>query len=495
MASVNPDSNGRYRVQYMDNKGDRKTIRLGTRERKNAQTTARHIEALLEASNFSQPLRRETAVWLDGIGDDLRGKLVAAGLIQGAKPALLLGAFLDEYISQRESEVEPGTMLVIKQAKRWLLDFFKPTKPLAEITAADADEYKAYLTKGRVRNSKAKKPRARATVHKWCRYAREFFQAAVRKEFIAKNPFEHIKGGVVGDPSRRMFIPAEDVLRVIDQVPDTEFKLIIALGRFCGLRIPTEAQALTWADVNWLESMMTIRSSKTARHASGVRLVPIFPEVLVHLQAQRDQAKEGAVSVLTKYRDKTVNLRTSLERYTVAAGLVKWPKPWQNMRVSCARELSDAFPSHVCNAWMGHTERIANAYYRAVSQDHIAKAITFRAGAKTDATPVQNQAQQLPADSCKEEQKLTEILVVCDVMQPDAIASETLQRENMGVTGIEDLSKLSGNTQFFNQGGAKSDVLRLTDALLVQIVQRWPSLAGDVKHTIRELIEPPHAGK
>lgn len=68
------------------------------------------------------------------------------------------------------------------------------------------------------------------------------------------------------------------------------------------------------------------------------------------------------------------NLRTQLRRYITAAGLTPWPKPWQNMRVSRATELADEYPSHVCAAWLGHTEKVADAFYRQVTDEHFARA-------------------------------------------------------------------------------------------------------------------------
>jgi len=46
------------------------------------------------------------------------------------------------------------------------------------------------------------------------------------------------------------------------------------------------------------------------------------------------------------------------------------------LRASRATELADAFPSHVASAWLGHTEAIADAHYRQVTEEHFVKAVT-----------------------------------------------------------------------------------------------------------------------
>jgi integrase len=151
--------------------------------------------------------------------------------------------------------------------------------------------------------------------------------------------------------------------------------LLIALARWGGLRIPSEALALTWQDIDFAGKRFIVRASKTAHHTDGgIRVVPMFPEIAEHLQRVFDDAEPGTVHVITRYRDASANLRTQLVRYITAAGLKPWPKPWQNLRVSRATELADEYPSHVCAAWLGHSERIADTFYRQVTDEHFARA-------------------------------------------------------------------------------------------------------------------------
>src|SRR5262249_43657490 len=96
-------------------------------------------------------------------------------------------------------------------------------------------------------------------------------------------------------------------------------------------------------------------------------------------QAVYDDAQEGAEYVISRYRDPAANLRTQFVRYITAAGLKPWGKPWQNLRASRATELADLFPSHVCAAWLGHTEAVADEFYRQVTDDHFAKAVQAQA--------------------------------------------------------------------------------------------------------------------
>lgn len=90
---------------------------------------------------------------------------------------------------------------------------------------------------------------------------------------------------MVGDRSRRKFIPAETVYKVLEVIPCPQFRLIVALARWGGLRVPSEVMALRWSDIDLPGSRMIVRSSKTEHHEhGGVRIVPIFPEVRKYLE-------------------------------------------------------------------------------------------------------------------------------------------------------------------------------------------------------------------
>ncbi|MBV8781098.1 MAG: phage integrase SAM-like domain-containing protein, partial [Phycisphaerae bacterium] len=279
MAAIGSEPNGRKRILFVAGDGSRKTIRLGKVTVKQAEAFRVKAEALIGAS-ITGNVDAETSRWLAGLDDRTHDRLSAVGLVKPRDGGrALLGAFIDQYLAQR-TDVKPGTMLVMKQAQRWLVKFLGENTPLASITPADADAYRAYMLGEK---------RAKATVVKWCRYARHFFQVACRRRLIAENPFVHLKGSIRGNPARRVFIPATDARKVIDACPDAQWRLLIALARFGGLRIPSEALALTWADVDFAGERFVVRSSKTEHHADGgIRIVPMFPELVEHFQAAFD---------------------------------------------------------------------------------------------------------------------------------------------------------------------------------------------------------------
>jgi hypothetical protein len=128
---------------------------------------------------------------------------------------------------------------------------------------------------------------------------------------------------------------------------------------------------LTWDDVDWDRGRFLVRSTKTENHEDGgERWVPIFPELRPHLEVAWDQAKPGAVHLITRSRDAGTNLRTQLLRIIRRAGVLPWPKLFHNLRASRETELAEVYPLHVVCAWIGNTERIADKHYLQVTEAH-----------------------------------------------------------------------------------------------------------------------------
>ena len=134
----------------------------------------------------------------------------------------------------------------------------------------------------------------------------------------------------------------EAAYKVLEACPDAEWRLVFALSRFGGLRCPSEHLALTWPDVDWERNRFRVDSPKT-----GVRWVPIFAELRPYLAEAFEQAPEGALYLINRYRDVQVNLRTQLLRIIRKAGLEPWPKLFHNLRASRETELAAEHPIHV----------------------------------------------------------------------------------------------------------------------------------------------------
>jgi len=76
-------------------------------------------------------------------------------------------------------------------------------------------------------------------------------------------------------------VSREDIARIIEMAPDAEWRLIISLARFGGLRVPSEVLLLKWSDVDWERKRIRISWPKTEHHDGREnREIPIFPELV-----------------------------------------------------------------------------------------------------------------------------------------------------------------------------------------------------------------------
>src|SRR2546425_2238602 len=102
MASIVNDPNGRRRILFVDADEGRRAVRLGKIDRKSAEAIARHVEALLAAKIGGQPVPRDTAAWLVGIGASLRDKLAAVGLVEPLQRQTV-GEFLTSWLAGKKA--------------------------------------------------------------------------------------------------------------------------------------------------------------------------------------------------------------------------------------------------------------------------------------------------------------------------------------------------------------------------------------------------------
>src|SRR5262245_11322003 len=122
---------------------------------------------------------------------------------------------------------------------------------------------------------------------------RQFFRRAIRLRLITENPFDGIKAGTEQNLGRSFCITPEAASQILDACPDHEWRLLVALARFGGLRTPSEAFTLTWPDVLWGEDRFQVRSPKTERQGKPERLVPLFPDLRPHLTEAFEMAEPG----------------------------------------------------------------------------------------------------------------------------------------------------------------------------------------------------------
>ena len=118
-------------------------------------------------------------------------------------------------------------------------------------------------------------------------------------------------------------------------VCDPNWRTIIALTRFGGLRCPSEVLSLKWSHINWGTRRFSVPSPKTEHHPDGnSRDIPIFPDLAPYLQSVRELAETGADYVISgNYREAAMTDKgwanaNQTARFSpdLAAVVEAWPK-------------------------------------------------------------------------------------------------------------------------------------------------------------------------
>ena len=181
--------------------------------------------------------------------------------------------------------------------------------------------------------------------------------------------------GTATNDERRVFIAREVVTKVLDACPNWQWRTVVALARYGGLRCSSEVALLKWSDIHWDTDRFTVTSPKTKRYGKASRVVPLFPELRMYLDEAFSMADEGATWVIPMLTGQpSKNLGTTFKKIIRHAGVEVWPKPFQNLRSSRQTELEQDYPTYVVCRWLGNTPSVALKHYLTVTDDHHQKA-------------------------------------------------------------------------------------------------------------------------
>ena len=349
-------------IAYLDK--EKHYFPLGRVSRKTAERFANNIDNLLHERRCNLPLSREVANWLAGLDDKLYSQLVEKRLAEPRIKAASISEFVDRYILGR-TDVTERRREKLRQAKIRLIEYFGDVD-VRSVTAGAADKYARWLLN----------QVAATTAQKECQIAAQFFRHAFRSELISRNPFDGVSVGTATNDKRKVVIGRGIVEKVLDTCPNWQWRTVVALARYGGLRCPSEVALLKWTDIHWGTDRFTVTSPKTQRYGKGERVVPLFPELREYLDEAFSMANEGDVWVipmLDGQPDK--NLGTTFKKIITRAGVEVWPKPFQNLRLSRQTELEQVHPTYVVCKWLGNTPEIALRHYLEVTEAHYQAAL------------------------------------------------------------------------------------------------------------------------
>jgi integrase len=366
MASLRMETTGKgigWRLQFYNLEKKKRSIWLGAIPKHDAESWRVHVEHLAASQTSGTVVQLHTSRWIAELTKPMRAKLATAGLIDIPKSDDLpwtITQLCDTYIASRKS-IADRTKTKLEQVKSGLIEHFGADRELLTITEADAESWREWLAaKSNKRNAKTSAI-ADATVRRRTGIAKQFIRFAIKSKKLKTNPFEHLASGNRANDERQFFVDRAITATLLDFAPCAEWRAIIALSRFGGIRCPSETMNLHWGDVDFVNSRIVIRENKTKS-----RVCPMFPELRPHLEdliRSYETRPSPHDLVIPNKRGSESYMRTMLLKIMKRSGLTPWPRLFHNMRATRETELLSQFPiKDVCD-WIGNSAAVAMKHY------------------------------------------------------------------------------------------------------------------------------------
>lgn len=352
MSSLQKTKTG-YRIQFRY-AGKTKQLGLPGAKRKAAEQVQRHVDELLSAKRYGTSVEASTLSWLQACDKEVREKLEQQGLIEPAAVGTTLGEQLTRFLQTREGKADSTYKNYVQVDKR-LRECFGPVVDPIRLTFADADRFRSWCLDiaGLGEN----------TTRKRCSQAATFWRWMMRHKAATQNIFEDVPKSVGSAIDRKPFVEAATITQLLTVVTDPEWRALIVLGRYGGLRVPSEPFAMEWQDVDWERGQIVVNSRKTAHQNKPRRTIPLFSELEPELMSLAESQEKGATFCFPRLREKSGNVREPLEKMIRRAKLEPWSNLWNSLRSTRETELAATFPIHVVCEWMGNTTAVAMRNY------------------------------------------------------------------------------------------------------------------------------------
>lgn len=362
-----------------------KRRRIGLEQKYYTEKSANELFDVVEELEFSiennipfHMMSVKTQNYLKKASLRTRKKLEKAQLIKESE-ITTLGKYSDLFLERLVLDKKPNTMDNYRSSFQNMTKYFDKDRQPETVTREEALDYKSWLrTNGR---TDGKGGYSADSVKKKLEHVKLLFDEMRKSGFITSNPFDGIlqKRNADKKDERKRYIPEEYVLRALEYAPTLEWKLIICLWRYCGLR-RNEPLLLKVEDIHFDRRRMFLYASKT----NEVREIPIFPSVyksleMVYLNAQPGQKFLIMNACSKKYRNtdrmcgmKNANLETIFDKICKKAGLLPISMPGNNLRASAEKDmLTGAKPEYeylkgrydLVVDILGHSVEIARKHY------------------------------------------------------------------------------------------------------------------------------------
>ena len=388
-------SQGNWQVNFSEN-GKQRTLYLGRDFTSgSADRVARIVSDILSCRNRGDSVPLEILRRVEKLPERIQRSFEKHGLIGGVsvwKLSDLLEKFYETKIHLRQT-----TQDTYRNYGNHLIAFFGADCRLDTIGKLDCerfrDQYFGY--------------QAACTVSRGLSRCQSIFRYAVDAGWLRSNPFEKTVKRVSVNLQRQFYVDRETIYKVMSCCRDDYDRLVLALARFGGLRIPSEIRHLRYCD--FVDNVIRIHhDTKT-----GAREVPLFGEIreifdriVVNLGKKSVSADSSGDSaalgdfVFASLGNKDV-LRDRVLSAINASGVDRWEKLFVNLRSSCITDMVErGYSEKILDAMFGNSSEIRRRHYiqfrkdrdygRVLRENEILRKISVASDARIDIDSLPN---------------------------------------------------------------------------------------------------------
>lgn len=371
MSSGYTSRNGNQEIAYhfrnpLTGERKRHKLRLGAVSVDVREAIRSSLDELVKCREFGLPAPADIRIWLQKVGPELHDQLVRHGVVR-QRVEVTLAKLCQHHIDQlSRNERAQSTLYNMRLTGERLIACFGGDRNIRSFNTADAREFSRWLAAHPDQLAVATRSRTE-------RRAREIFKAAVKERWLKRNPFSELKGGIETNHDRDAYIPWNEFQKVLEKGTCPRFKLFLVITRVCGIRSPSDVLPLLWSNIDRELEIMRVSSQKNKRYRPN-RDIPIFEELRPHLSLAYMEAPEGEDRVFYDLPATHASLRNRLEAMCRRAGVVLWPKPFNNLRASGERDMWRLLRFDEVAAILDHTPETAMKHYNRVAKELRAKA-------------------------------------------------------------------------------------------------------------------------
>lgn len=373
-----------FTLQFYDHHGISRKLYCFSKK-SSAIVFGEQIDALVSCLRNHEEPAIQLVRWLNTLSISTYDKLAKWGLVARHLRPRTLGELIRVFTEGDKSKgLKQGTLRNRAQVGRQLIAFFGEDRMIRDITESDAARYDDFH-------------RNRESSSTWGHnlgIIKNFFSYAVAMEWIPRNPFAGFIARATPNSNLRVFVTNEVITRVLAHCANSQERLILCLGRYGGLRLPSEIQYMEWSDIDFEHSRFLVKTPKkenahNQKHGifseKATRIVPMFPELRkAFTEYYEDFPENGPARLFSLSEELPPNLRIGTDRKSLykrfqramkLAGVQQWGKFFQNMRSTRETELHNMGYNlkDVCDI-IGNTPEVAMRHYLQATSDLMKKA-------------------------------------------------------------------------------------------------------------------------